>query len=167
MPAPKYHVAQTGRTGRGVFAARRIAAGERIFAFTGTIVRAGYDSNYLQGKRWLGVGPQTWVAPDPRSPWGFINHACQPNCGFRGTVTIVAMKSIPAGTELTIDYSTTEEDPHWRMACQCGAAGCRKVIRNITSLPKGLVRKRWAYIPRYLQRVYLRSIDAARSVRSK
>jgi SET domain-containing protein len=167
MAAPKYYVARTKRTGRGVFAARRIAAGEKIFAFRGTTVRAGYDSNYLRGKRWLCVGRETWLAPDPRSPWAFLNHSCRPTCGIRGTVTIFATRAIPAGAELTIDYATTEEDPHWRMSCRCGAASCRKAIRCISSLPESLVRRRWPGIPRYLQKSYLRSTGAARSVRPK
>ena len=32
---------------------------------------------------------------------------------------------------MTIDYSTTEADPAWAMACSCGAAGCRKMLYSI------------------------------------
>src|ERR1035437_7410304 len=34
----------------------------------------------------------------------YLNHSCDPNCGFGGEITIVAMRDIKAGEEITIDY---------------------------------------------------------------
>ncbi|KAK5945290.1 hypothetical protein PMZ80_002494 [Knufia obscura] len=72
----------------------------------------------------------------------FVNHSCEPNCKTlpvvlsNGTkhlyhVAFFAIKDIPAGTELTIDY-----DPGLAQAeeildasvvqCRCGSANCRK-----------------------------------------
>jgi len=157
MPKPKYYVARTKSTGRGLFAARRLRPGEKIFAVKGSVMRDAYGPNYLIGKTWLCLSRGKWLAPTRQSPWFYINHSCQPNCGLRGTVTVVPMKPIPPGAELTIDYSTTEEDPYWRMRCGCGSKNCRGVIRSVSFLPEALARKYWPYIPRYLQRAYLRS----------
>ncbi len=32
---------------------------------------------------------------------------------------------------MTLDYSTTEVDPEWRMSCGCGADTCRQELRAI------------------------------------
>src|SRR5207253_8152644 len=34
-----------------------------------------------------------------------LNHSCNPNVGVRGQITFVAMRDVPAGAELTIDYA--------------------------------------------------------------
>ena len=57
-----------------------------------------------------------------------LNHACDPNVGVRGQVTFVALRDVPAGAELTIDYAMIDGDPAERMPCSCGAAACRGVI---------------------------------------
>lgn len=72
----------------------------------------------------------------------FVNHSCEPNCKIipvvlpRGTkhlyyVAFFAVKDIPAGTELTIDYDPdllhVEEDiVEGVVLCRCGSLRCRK-----------------------------------------
>lgn len=71
----------------------------------------------------------------------FVNHSCEPNCKIipvvppRGTkhiyyVAFFAIKDIPAGTELTIDYDPdihSEEDiTDDVVLCKCGSSKCRK-----------------------------------------
>jgi SET domain-containing protein len=55
------------------------------------------------------MGPQKWLSPFPQNGLWFLNHSCRPNVGRKGLRTIVAMKKINAGDEITLDYSTTEE----------------------------------------------------------
>ena len=66
----------------------------------------------------------------PTIDW-FINHSCDPNVGSAGDFyTLVAMRDIAGGEEITMDYAMTDEDPdpRWNMECHCGAPNCRKVI---------------------------------------
>jgi hypothetical protein len=56
-----------------------------------------------------------------------LNHSCHPNVGVRGQITFVAMRDIPAGAELTIDYAMIDGDSSEYMACSCGAQECRKI----------------------------------------
>jgi hypothetical protein len=59
----------------------------------------------------------------------YINHSCEPNSGMRGDVVFVAMKDIPAGEEITIDYVMLDSHDY-EMACSCGAKRCRKIVRG-------------------------------------
>jgi hypothetical protein len=80
-----------------------------------------------------------------------LNHSCRPNVGVRGQITFVAMRDIPAGSELTIDYAMIDGNPTERMECSCGAPECRGVITGGDwRLPE--LRRRYAgYFSRYLQ----------------
>jgi hypothetical protein len=57
----------------------------------------------------------------------FINHSCEPNVGFRGEVTFVALRAIAAGEALTYDWAMEENRPA-RTVCRCGAPTCRKIL---------------------------------------
>ena len=57
----------------------------------------------------------------------FWNHSCNANVGMRGDVCFVAMKDIPAGQELCIDYATIAAHP-LEINCTCKNANCRKKI---------------------------------------
>ena len=39
--------------------------------------------------------------------------------------SVVNLEEIPEGTEISIDYSTTESDPDWQMKCCCLSPSCR------------------------------------------
>src|SRR5690242_1382543 len=59
-----------------------------------------------------------------------VNHSCEPNVGMGGNVVLVAMRNIAAGEELTIDYALFLADPGFAMACRCGTAACRGMVRG-------------------------------------
>lgn len=93
-----------------------------------------------------------WIDPVP--PFTFLNHSCDPTAGIRGTVSVVAMRDLTAGDEITIDYATIEGDPLWEMACCCGAANCRKVVRSIHFLPEAQFWSYLPFVPAYFQRLH-------------
>lgn len=81
----------------------------------------------------------------------FINHSCEPNCESvieRGRVFVDALRSIPAGEELTYDYAytrdgtETEEEETTLYACRCGARRCRGTI--LAPLSAAELRRRTA-----------------------
>jgi hypothetical protein len=59
-----------------------------------------------------------------------VNHSCEPNVGMGGNIALVSMRPIDAGEELTMDYAMFLGDPAFEMACTCGAAGCREVVKG-------------------------------------
>lgn len=132
--------------GRGVFALRTLAAGERIFEYKGEVIdwstavkqfrkhgTAGHtyffglsDGRVIDGGR--GGNSARWV-----------NHACEANCeaievGDR--VFIHATRTISAGDELFLDYRlVVDEEPdsetQQEYACRCGSRNCRGTMLDI------------------------------------
>jgi SET domain-containing protein len=79
----------------------------------------------------------------------FINHSCEPNVGFAGNVNLVAMRDISQGEELTTDYALFD-DYDGEMACNCGAASCRRVIGGKDWQLPYLQRRYGSYFSSYL-----------------
>ena len=62
-------------------------------------------------------------------PMRFTNHSCQPNARLvirNGRVEFYARRAIGPGEEITVDYGETHHDG--KLACQCGAPGCRGAL---------------------------------------
>ncbi len=112
--------------GRGVFVSRDFRAGSPITRLSGQLMRG---SLALSDPDYIGIGPQCWI--DPELPFSTINHSCEPTAAFGRRQTIHAVRDLSPGDEVTIDYSTTEEDPDWQMDCACGTTSCRGVLRAI------------------------------------
>ena len=61
--------------------------------------------------------------------WKPINHSCDPNAWLSG-LNLVARRRIPAGREITMDYSTFCNEAMAEFECSCGVSDCRRVIRG-------------------------------------
>lgn len=62
-------------------------------------------------------------------PMRYTNHSCRPNarlCIRAGRVEFYAVRPIAPGDEITVDYGETHHDG--RLACRCGAPGCRGAL---------------------------------------
>jgi len=58
-------------------------------------------------------------------PLRFTNHSCRPNAVLRiseGRVELYALRDVPAGEEITVDYVETHHEG--RLRCRCGAPQC-------------------------------------------
>lgn len=58
-----------------------------------------------------------------------ISHSCDANVGFRGNVSYVAIRDIPAGDELCHDYAMARTAPYV-LDCLCGAEVCRGTVTH-------------------------------------
>jgi SET domain-containing protein len=154
MSEKKYYLGNTLTKGKGLFAKKKIHRGEILFVAKGRIISHRYDRHHHIGPRWIAMAPRKWLSPYRDNPLWYLNHSCSPNVGRRGLRTMVAMKTIQKDEEITLDYSTTEEDPYWRMQCHCHHENCRETIRAIQFLPEKLFKKYRAYLPQFLQRAY-------------
>lgn len=65
-----------------------------------------------------------------RHPVNFLNHSCDPNIGYDGAESIVALRPIAAGTEIRMDYGTYSFSFDHPFACRCGAPNCRGAVRR-------------------------------------
>lgn len=117
---------------RSVFAARRINAGELIAVFGGSIVtpRQIAQLGPGAGRYALQVDEDLYLLSTRDGPGDWINHSCQPNAGFRGQVSLVAMHTIPAGDEICFDYAMADGSPYDEFDCQCGTPRCRGRVRG-------------------------------------
>jgi hypothetical protein len=124
--------------GKAVFAESGFAEGDVLLEFTGRRLRADQVPSLMRGRsdRFVQVTPDHYMGPSGRLD-DLVNHSCEPNAGLRfgdGGVFLVAMRAIAPGEEIAWDYSTTLRESNWRMACQCKAPGCRRVIGNFDTL---------------------------------
>ncbi len=154
---------QKSRCGLGIFTERAFARGETLFRVEGPFVRCDIDDDMDPRAR-----NNTFRYDTDRyiSPAGtiadYLNHSCEPNARVRkhrGTLRVIALKRIPQGTEVTIDYSTiTAADDAWIMRCRCSTPSCRKIIRSFNTLPTTLQKN---YIRAEIVPTYILAINRA------
>ncbi len=115
MDNPKVIIKETGKYGKGLFAAEKIFKDEIIAEFNGKI----YDSNTKWTKELenhvIQFAKDKWK--DSNGTARLINHSCEPNCGIKDLFKLVVMRDILPGEELTFDYEMTENHT-WRMECK-------------------------------------------------
>src|SRR3989338_6894627 len=115
--------------GDGLFATVKIFKGEHVVDYTdgpgrllslkeaNSFYHKGSDYMIQTGDDRFFIATNT----DELEDADFINHSCDPNCGIRGSLEIVAMRDIEPGEEITIDYAMSESsDLH--MECSCSSA---------------------------------------------
>ena len=135
-----YVVRRSPIHGNGVFARRKIHAGERIEEYTGERITA--DESAIRAANSGGPVNHTFffslndgMVIDGGSGGNdarFINHACEPNCEAEeddGRVYIFALQEIERGEELNYNYALVYEERHTaavkkQFECRCGAPSC-------------------------------------------
>jgi len=150
----KITVRQSRIHGRGVYAARKLAAGERIIEYKG--LRIGWDEadrvpsadpadpnhTFLFA---LDDGKTVIDAARGGNSARWINHSCDPNCETEesedGRVFIQALRDIRRGEELNYDYGLIIDQritPELKREylCRCGAKECRGTMLAITKKKK-------------------------------
>lgn len=145
--------------GKGLFAIKEIESGEVIIDFTngpGQFVSTREaDLLYEQGNDYMIQVDDDlfFVASNEEEveEADFVNHSCDPSCGIKGSLQIVARRPIQPQEEITIDYVMCESS-EYRMNCRCGAAQCRKVIIGDDWKRKELQRRYKGYFSEHLKR---------------
>jgi hypothetical protein len=128
--------------GRGVYAGQAYGKGLEVLQFEGQVVRRSEIPDPLppEDDHFLQFGPDSYLGPSGGID-DLVNHACDPNCAVLitpGRVSLVAIRTIEDGEEVTFDYSLTSLEPpdQWRLDCRCGSAGCRRVVTGFLWLPR-------------------------------
>jgi SET domain-containing protein len=137
-----FAVRKSGIHGRGVFATRRIAKGERLIEYKGERITwkeadRRYPIDPVPYHTFLfeiGDGTMCLDAARKGTAAKWINHACNFNCEAvedeDERVFIEAVRAIRPGEELTYDYNFILEERHTPaqkklFPCWCGAKNCR------------------------------------------
>jgi SET domain-containing protein len=134
--------------GKGVFARRPLAAGERVLEYKGEIT-AWRDA--LRRHRREGIVGHTFLfgLSDGRVIDGgrggnsarWLNHACTPNCETLeedGRIFIYTLRPVDSGEELFIDYllvidDAGDEEARAQYECACGSPGCRRSMLAVAA----------------------------------
>jgi uncharacterized protein len=124
----------------GCYTTARIVKGRRIVEYTGPRISKDeademYQDAPLTYLFGLGKGD---VVIDGHCAAMFINHSCDPNSEtevVRGRVYVKAIKTIPAGSEITYDYHLYDggED---EALCNCGTKQCRGTMYSTAEVRK-------------------------------
>lgn len=157
--SPKVEMRGSSISGRGLFAKGLIKRGKLIVDFNGGkgkfVDSSEADRLYSHGDDYfLQVENNLYFAAtrkDEIENEDYINHSCNPNCGIRGSLQIVAMRDIKLDEEITFDYAMSESS-NYRMNCNCGSDNCRKVITGNDWKITELQNKFRGYFSEYLRR---------------
>lgn len=152
---PKAEAFKSEIHGTGVIAKENISKGENIAVFGGIVVPTKEIREYWNkiGHIGIQISDDFFIVPSTREEvdvGGVFNHSCNPNCGFSNTFTLIAMRGIKEGEELTFDYAFNEnycDD----FNCSCDSENCRKIIRGDDWKIKEIQEKYLNYFSPYVK----------------
>ena len=140
----RIQVRKSGVHGKGVFARKPIAQGERVIEYVGEVIswpealrRHPHDPSQPDHTFYFHVDDAHVIDGNVggnASRW--INHACEPNCtadDSSGRVFLVALRDIEPGEELFFDYGLVLDERQTakvkrQYACWCEAPSCRGTL---------------------------------------
>ncbi len=139
-------VKKSAIAGKGLYAARPILKGALITRMTGKRVTDMVVDRLIAQKKIrrdnpLQVGARMYYILDNAAV--AANHSCEPNTAVVKVNTLVALKTIKRGEEITFDYACTvgRENEGWVMRCRCNTKACRSTIGAWTTLPGPVLKK--------------------------
>ncbi|GAB5029840.1 nuclear protein set [Nannochloropsis oceanica] len=148
---------------KGLFLTAAMRKGEVVLVFAGKVV--GMEGLLAAGRRnmelSLQINDTLWQIPSTRGPEtsDFVNHSCDANSGMEDSTTVVAIRDMRAGEEVTIDYATvnsginTSEGDNFQ--CRCQAKGCRGTVTSRDWMLPDVQEKYWPYFPPFVRRLIL------------
>ena len=141
-----------------MFAIERIKNGESIIVFGGEYVNAEAAKQAKAREKLVMQWDDDLFSVEDRGadPAYFINHSCDPNTWMEDAFTIMAMRDVEVGEELTVDYALWEADENYvsRWECKCGSSMCRKrVTGNDWRLPELQERYKGHFTPLINKRI--------------
>ncbi len=123
-------------SGNGLFAAESLEKFTIVIVWGGRIIssREREDGQGVKNTM-VAIGDGWWLtATDQhhKSLDDYMNHSCDPNVGMLNELTLITMRRINKGEELTADYCIWLDDEEYQMgvACNCGSGNCRTIIRG-------------------------------------
>lgn len=137
-PRPRYQkyavdVRDSAIDGLGVFAAEPVPRAMKIGEIRGqslSIAEARIRATRSERVMIVELSPRKAIDfSRSTDPMRYTNHSCRPNAELviaNGRVEFFALRAIATGEEITVDYGETHHQG--RLACRCGAPGCRGAL---------------------------------------
>ncbi len=137
MPARPVRVGRSA-TGLGLFAAKAIARKAVIVAYRGKRIPTAqaHERERRYGAKYMFELNRTWtIDGSPRWNLGrYANHSCRPNAepvARKGRVSLVALRAIMPGEEITFDYGEEYVELFFKKAgCRCAACRAKAARRR-------------------------------------
>lgn len=136
---PKITVGDSPIDGKGLFAKAPFKKGEKFRISSNQSPSVIMSDKELEAykktvKHWdavyLGNGThRVGLTSRDEDPSNYGNHSCNPNIVPDGH-SVVALRSISVGEELTIDYAQFSPIG-WEMSCNCGASVCVGTVKGV------------------------------------
>lgn len=86
--------------------------------------------------------------------WRF-NHSCDPNIGQRNQLSLIALRDIEKGEELTFDYAMVlcriSGQERWEMKCECGKKCCRNIVTDEDWMNPAIQNKYKGYFQPFIE----------------
>jgi len=153
----KTEVREKSLNGFGTFAIEDIKKGEMIYIRGGTLLTKDEIFHYTNEDCPDGYWPITdefWLGAlceeDFALQKAYVNHSCDANSGIRGEITVVAMRDIKKGEEITQDYGLLDNS-NYSFRCACGSPNCRKIVTGYDWMLEELQNKYYDYFAAYLK----------------
>jgi hypothetical protein len=128
--------------GKGLFALKTFRKRQVIGQMQGRYIEGDdYDPDYVVDLGDYGV-------LDPKAPFRYLNHSCEPNCELlewettnhgQPQIWVHALRTVRASEQLTIDYGWPADSA---IPCLCGTPTCRGWVVDKSEL--GKVKRRMA-----------------------
>jgi SET domain-containing protein len=132
---PKLEIKTSGIEGKGCFSRVYLRRGRKISEYTGEKI-SNAEANRRARRRRLRICAidDRWSLDGSKGGNGthYINHSCEPNSYMKilyDHILFFALRDIPQGEEITIDYESTLHSNKKR--CTCGATVCRGTINKV------------------------------------
>jgi SET domain-containing protein len=133
---PKVKIGSSKIHGKGVLATKNIKRGETVAVFGGHVIlmselkrlpkKIQDEGMQIDKKCVLGIKKMSELEDA-----SYFNHSCDANAGCKGQISLVAMRDILKGEEVTFDYAMDLHDAKWyKLRCNCGSKNCRKIITD-------------------------------------
>ncbi len=137
--SPKIILENSSIEGQGYIAKEKIKKDEKLIVQSGRCIHVTDIDTFAEEACWyygfqIEIDVYCYPFFENQKPYldGIfkINHSCEPNAGFAGQITLVAMRDINEGEEITYDYAMTdietEKEDAWETeTCICNTTSCR------------------------------------------
>ncbi len=153
---PKAQMRVTPGKGSGSFVVSKISKGEIVASFGGNVIDQSELAKYSADRvsRSLQLNKDSYLlSGDTPEDGDMINHSCEPNCGITGTSSVLALRDIEIGEELTFDYAMSDSSEYDEFSCACGKENCRAKITGMDWQNKDLQTKYQNYFSSYIEKL--------------
>jgi uncharacterized protein len=139
---------------KGLFAVEPVKKGELLTLYMGELIDGASLDTLPPAEQVhiLQIEEDLYINPVREELAHLVNHSCEPNAGFAGQISTVALRDIAVGEEICFDYAMCDGSPYDEFSCLCGSAQCRKTISGNDWQRPELWERYAGYFSPYIQR---------------